>query len=646
MKKRFLVSYIVLSLIFSSILVSAMVSAADTETQKVAASYKYLTNAVAGTWGSQDSENNALALLALAYDDALAFDGKESLMSKSLHGSCWPSSSCKIKSTALAMLALNRMGEDTDNVTAWIMSKQKAFQTSGISWYLQLDSSAQTNCTVRYETSRTVQDKLILNKDKTYALPSASSCLELSGDRYWMRIKSTCLDKSYYITCDDSAVASLLYKLGETLYLQAETLTVPAEVSISTICLADTNICSYEGTLWAAYSLMRAGKDYGQLLPYLISEADNNQKILPDGLLWLLTSKEEHASKLLVQQLKDGSWNDVGGYGKFWDTGLASLALKDYSPDNVSKAKDFLLKNQEADGSWGTYKIRDTALILYSLWPKDVTSVSSNDCVDVQGFVCRDSCETGEINVDYPCLAGICCQTEGFSGNCKSIEDCLKPECDGLSVTDFFGKKGVCEYGTEKSCKDEFDNDYNGLTDMADTPCQQTCYQLLGTECAVDESCDGEVRETVETKNCCTGTCVKEDRTCSEQGGVFCKNSQTCTGNPVAAKDATTETCCQGTCKGSSILMWVIILIVLIALGAGGYYGYKKGYFDRFKKKPGFQGGTPTSRGPIGFQPPVRPFSSSQTPPPQFMQRPNPSRPANPELDDTMSKLKRYSEKK
>ncbi|MBU2523497.1 MAG: hypothetical protein KKE23_04395 [Nanoarchaeota archaeon] len=620
---------------------SNIVSAADTESVQVEKAYSYLISQVDGKWTSLslDSETASLALLALSYDDRIAEDGRIALLAKKHStNACWPATSCKIKGTALAVLALSRLGEDVEESFDWLNSQQKAFSVSGISWYLQMDSEQPTNCTVTYETTRQVTDNIGINKDRTYSMGS-SSCLELSGDKYWLRIKSGCIDKVFSVSCDDASTVSLPYKLGTTLYIQPQTSSVPATISINTLCLKDGSSCTYEGTLWAAYTLMKNGRDYSQLLPYLIGEAASNKKYLPDALLFSLSAKEDHAFALLSQQSRDGYWTDLGGYGRYWDTALASMVMIDYASENITKAKSWLLKNQNPDSSWGTYKIRDTSFILFSIWPKTVSTAIGN-CVSSGGECRATSCYIGEVESTLSCLAGgICCLPEG--GICTTTSDCFNPECYGEIVSDGV-ENGVCE-NPETTCNDNFDNDGNSLVDINDPSCQKFCDDIGGNECFSDESCSGDVRTTLETDRCCLGTCEKATSTCSEQTGNLC-SAEKCSGSIIASSDSTaTQICCSEKCKsGLSVMTWIMIIILLAALGAGIYYLNKKHYLDKyfgfaknlFKKKPS----SPPPGQQITFRPPVRPFY----PPPRTIERRIPTA-TEKELEETVGKLKGFS---
>ena len=621
-----------------------------TDDQKVALGYSYLSNQVDGKWSTLDSSTNSLALLALSYDNLRVTAGKNALIAKSSSSQCWPSTGCRILDTALATLALSRIGEDVSDPTSWLLKQQKAFQTSGIVWYLQVDSSVPTNCTVSYATSsKSYSDKLNINKDRTYS-PLSSTCLDLTTNRYWIKIKSSCLDREFEVSCADPAILSMPYELSNLKYIPSSTTNTPGKISISTLCLKEGSLCNYEGTLWGAYALMKAGKEFSPLLPYLISESGNNQKLLPDALLFLLTSNENHAYSLLQKQYREGYWTDVGGNGKYWDTSMAALALADYAVDNATKARSWMLNEQSSDGSWGTYRIRDTAFALFSMWPKQVPGGLGNDCVTSYDLNCRDSCLSDEKEVTYSCLSGQkCCEPTGPAANCQNVGDCSNNECIGKLVKDASGIQGPCATSeTGGLCSDNFDNDNNGYTDSADSNCQlKTCDELLGTECASNENCDGGIlQEAVGTNRCCVegGICVRETKSCSDQSGVLCSTDSECSGgDPVTSSDTSSlQYCCLGTCKKATSLSWLIYLLIFAVLAVAVFYFYKKGFFRKFMKPkaPGF--------GPSfspGFQPPVRSFSPG---------RPS-TTPGRPErrlstetesaLQDTMGQLRKFSGK-
>lgn len=648
--------------------ITPLILAQTNEDLTIEKGYLWLINQVDGKWTTLDTESNALALLALSYDDRLASDGKNALLAKqNTKNPCWPSASCKAKDTALSVLALNNLGIPVEEETEWLQSREVPFKVSGITWLLQVDSPGAANCSVNYNSKEYV---LQINEDKTYKWEGgAPSCLILTDKNYWIKISSGCLDEVYSISCDATSTVSLPYRIGSgassTLYIPAETLFTPADVLIKTVCIREGATCNYESTMWTAYALQQAGEEYTQLLPYLIGgESTNNKHLIPDSLLFLLTGKEEHVVELLKQQNRKGYWSEIRGKGKYWDTALAVRSLFDYAPENVTLARKWILDNQNSDGSFGTTrKMRDTSFVLNSLWPKAVAG-GINDCEDIYGYFCRTACEGGEEGVSISCALGVCCKPSGLA-SCNALEDCSKSECSGEFVTDIFGRRGQCEV-TESVCDDSFDNDNDGLIDNDDPDCTVTCFEIGGQECSFDEQCDVNTRRTLETDRCCTGTCEPSEITCASQGGEFCSTkNQRCDGSIVSASDASTsQFCCvstgAGACK-SKRSVWPWIVILLIGLGAGVFYLYKKGYLDRYfdqlskymkkKKSPQKTPGKPV------YRPPVRPYSHAAAPEPH---RPLSRYPAyyrqtprriggtrtESELKKTIEKLKSYTKKK
>ena len=624
---------IILSVTFASAEINA------TKEKKVTDSaYLWLVSQMDGKWNTSSVNDNSLAMLALSYDDRMATAGKSALLAKSKNSECWPSSACNVKSTALALLALSQIGEDTTKISDWLIAKQASYSSTGVTWLLQADVSGNANCTIRYDSKNTYN--LVLNTNKTYSwIGSAAPCLTITNNNYWIEISRICLEKSFDIQCSKSGVSvSMPYRLGSTLYVSSETSNAPATMAIKTVCLKEASACNYDSNLWAAYALNKAGKEYSFLLPYLVDQSSANKKYMSDAFLYIFTSKQQHAENLLQEQSKDGYWTDIGGYGKFYDTAIATSAINDYASDNATLAKDWLL-NQNKDGSWGTSKVADTSLILSLIWPI-ARGTTINDCQSVYGFSCRTSCLSSEVQATYSCSTGICCKPSGANVNCKSLSDCTRAECDNEIVTDDTGKSGKCEYPKETMCKDNFDNDGNGQKDLNDENCKLTCENKNGKICERTEECSATTIRSFDSDDCCVGTCIPAEKTCIEQNGVQCTASQNCKDNAwMSASDS--SYCCSTKCSsGSSILIFIIVFIILI-LAAAAFYSYKKGFFNKFasiKKKPS----SPPPSHSEEYKPAVRPLVQSE---PQHFERKGIRRETSSEFDEAMKKLKNLAEK-
>ncbi len=683
------------------------------ETKEAAAlnsSAYWLFNQVNTKWNTLNSEDASWALLALSSVDSITEEAKSALINKSKDTECWPSTNCKVKSTAIAILALNELGEDTEIASDWILTKQKAYTTSGVSWYLQLDSDDATNCTISYPVdSSTVTAKLNINKNKTYAWKEGNggSCLTISNDKYWLALASNCIDKTFTITCTKEVIASLPYKYSNELYVPSESTRSSStfEMAIRTLCLKEsTSECDYDSTLWATYALYTTGRsEYSSFIPYLVEKYSDNKNYFPESILYRMTYSADYLNSTMSAQKRAGYFeSDSSSNGRFYDTALAVNAIGDIS--NTIKAKNWLISNQSKDGNeWGTSnKIKDTSMIFYFIWPDyQLTFIGSgssidggstdgnqtftecedtylfacrarcsssetkanyscgtgrkvccmpkdlpvNECESTYSFFCRTSCVEGEESANYTCVSGTCCKPKGETIKCNTVKDCKKRECKGKTVEDDDGNLGTCEYPSEYSCNDDFDNDGDGKVDFNDEiDCSKKCSEKDGRICDPGQMCEGSSISAFDTNECCLGDCITEETlTCSEQGGYECSSGK-CSGNIISASDS--SNCCSSKCSSSKTI-WIILLILLI-LGAIGFFLYKKGFFSkmmiRFSKKSPPK--APSQM--LQYIPAVRPLHMPQMPP---HQQPHP--PVHPmqrkegksELDDTLNKLKRFAEK-
>lgn len=121
--------------------------------QTISYFYKDIIEKTTGKFSSLNTEGNALALLSLGYNTALASQAKSALMSKKLTNNCWnpssvPSLPCTIKDTALALFALKDTGIDT----SWFIDAQNNLDV-GL-WNLVVDSPIAQQCDVYTNSGR------------------------------------------------------------------------------------------------------------------------------------------------------------------------------------------------------------------------------------------------------------------------------------------------------------------------------------------------------------------------------------------------------------------------------------------------------------------------------------------------------------
>ena len=103
-------------------------------------------------------------------------------------------------------------------------------------------------------------------------------------------------------------------------------------------------------------------------MPYLITLKDDptNQIYIPESFLYYLTGK--FRTELLLKQRASSYWEESGN--RYYDTAFALLPFGYESPNEKSGSKSWLLSVQLRSGCWNNGNIKDTAFLLYSIWPK------------------------------------------------------------------------------------------------------------------------------------------------------------------------------------------------------------------------------------------------------------------------------------
>ncbi len=636
-KKVALLVFIVFLLTASFALVFAQTSeeaeaetAETVESEKVALAYSWLSDQVKEGWPTS-VEDNAFTLLALAYDDKLASEGRKTLLGKKTDGG-WQG----IKQTALALLALDRIGEKTTEIENWLLNKSQTFEATGLEWLIQIEFDGNTTCEISYG-GKSESDEVTLYEDKKvkiYAKGSPRCLSEYPTDTpFWLKISPDegCLKETYSFFCDDRVKASLLYKKGNTWFIPSETKELQQfDLKIESICLAEGGKCDYEGTLWAAYALAKQGRDVNLLLPYLVAQADIEDRYLPDAFLYVLTEDSGYADSLLALQDNKGYWHKMY---KFYDTALAYLALKEYyaAGESLMSAKKYLLGNQAKTGSWGN-SIRDTAFILYAIWPLEVSPMPpENECI-AHDYSCRTSC-----------IADDEVAAEEYSDFCEEDEICCKPV---EAVTECSEEEHLC-------CK-ECDPSFEAYTDYDEScglnkVCCEKCAAVAVPKCEEKEykccvECDPNSLDYPEYDESCPGFAICCEK-CAEEIEI-CDNKIDDNGNNLIDCDdpdcVAFEKCQPKSKLWLFILLSIAVLIGLyILLRRRGFRPsefFKRKLFRRFKRPPRF-GEQPAQV--LGRPRPMvllrRPFKKPQ---PEATEKTE----TEEELEKTLSKLKQTSE--
>lgn len=514
---------------------------------------------------------------------------KQDLIDDSKDNECWPKSSCNVKTTAQAILVLEKKGYDTEKAKEWLLSQTTT--PNELEWYLQIDSLNPTSCQISYDSG---DYSIFLSEDRSIDR-GAGGCLILDYDNpYWLKISQNCYDKEFSISCEESFSTTLIYskKSSSEFFISENTHSASAEgttqENVNSLCFKGKTSCDYESSLWATLVLDSFKEDVSKFKPYLISMVDENEKYIPNSFLYLLTDYPDFYSNLLLQQ-KDSYWDESGD--KFYDTALALLTIQLEEPIEKTKTLDWLEEVQGSDGCWDKGNIRNTAFLVYSAWPDQSPKVSVKDDCEDSGFFCMSSVScSGEILPNYACFGtSVCCSKE------KELKTCEELGGD------------ICISG--KTCSGVEENSVNGKC------CMGTCIQLTTTS------------ECEENLGTCKYTCSEDEESvfypCSSSGEVCCIQKQ---------KSSL-----------SSWYIWVLlILVILVAIGIL-YKDKLREYFHKFKL-----GGSskPKPRPPRDFppEPQIQRPIQRRILPPQTQQRPvkRPIKKDN-EFDEVLNKLKEMS---
>lgn len=516
------------------------------------------------------------------------------------------------KYTAQAILALG----GHDDAEEWLLTASSIPQD--ITWFLQIDSDDATTCEIDEEGSL---DTIQLNADKTVS--GSTGCLTASdadtnAGNYWFEVDRDCYGQEISVSCSDSSfLTSLLYKEDgqKTLYISEDTSS--ASAGGETIEVVDSSCfgqgtCKYEASLWSTLVLNSLNYDMSAYLPYLVTEADENEDLLPEAFLFLLVG-DEFRNQLLGKQFSNKWWDESGE--RFYDTALALYAFQYENPTQKTNSIRWLLdESQGNDGCWDNGNILNTAFLLFSIEPRTLFGS------DV-GSGIGDSCES----VGFSCMSGIACsQAGGTSLNAYSCS------------------------GTFTCCDQE--------------RVVESCSVQGGSICSIGEDCTGGISSDASDlsagESCCVsgGTCQIPTSTtdlseCEAIGGS-CRISSCLDGESESFEscDFSADLCCLSESKSSEGIngLWIWVLLILIIFLVLGIIFRQKLRPFWFKLKTGFNKIIKKKAGPMpGTQPGVGPSPMAYRGIPQMrppIRRPPPRRPLTTkqpgELKDVLGKLK------
>ncbi|MEK6856318.1 MAG: hypothetical protein AABX66_04135 [Nanoarchaeota archaeon] len=620
--------FVFVSLLAFGLLVPILLSNSSAQsTSSVDKAYTCLQNQISSR-STLTLQESLFAVMALGNYKSIL----NNLSEQKSSDNCWPKTGCKIKETAQGLLAYNRVGSSTLGIETWLLARNGT--TTDLSWYLEIDTESHESsaCTVKYSGG---QASINIGSDMKLS-GSAGSCFSISSSGYLLRIRDSCLDKEFQVSCDKGFISSLLYQKNKgenidcldqgntTCYVLGETHGAPSLGStserIKASCFKLSGVCDYEGSLWATLALQQAGRNIDSYTPYLIALAEDYERYFPYSFLSNILggSDELSYSKVLELRKQNQYWEmSASPYNRFYDTALGMLALGSGSTqDEISKTQTYLQNIQTKEGCWNNNNIRDTAILLYSGWKKTTSG------------------GTGGTGTSTGSSSG--CKNAGYF--CEKLSDCISSNGTSLAGYSCDGVSMCCSVQVPKP----------------------TCNSQNGIICPAQTECSGSIFVASDTQGCCLGTCspITNSNECEQSGGLCassCTSSETQTSSQCSSFS---QFCCVPTSSSSSSLWWIIILVVLIILIVIAILIRHRIQMWWFSRKSG------TSVKPVTRGPPMPPSSSyrpnfPQRPmnrqmPPQIQARPSQSlssRPLPPkgkpgvskDYEDTLKKLKEMS---
>ncbi|MEM4215290.1 MAG: hypothetical protein QW484_02935 [Candidatus Pacearchaeota archaeon] len=558
------------------------------ETLQIKKAYTWLQGKAVGRWQNLNLQQHVFSFLALKEKlTQNQIDASiRSLLQKSYNnGTCWPSSGCNAFDTALAKIVLDSVNKDSSKASEWLLNNTITPTIAiGGNWLLQLTQPQNNNllCMIRYDTT-----EISVEFDKKGQVSSLSSTECFSNATYWLQLNPSqqCFEKEFNITCNDSFMGNFFFEktgVQKEYYVVSSTLSAQPLEAISlkliTKCIANMGNCDYEATLWTAYAFANQPSISRMFIPYLVMKANENKKFLPEAILYKLTSQQNYAETIALLQGTDGLIvaNNTA-YNKYHDTGLASITGSTINA-NITKLKEKLLQQQIKTGtnagSWeclGCDNIRETAILLYGVWPNfewrteceiygfncvsncsvlngsilsyycsetlECCNLTSSFNCEMKYGECKQSCSNTEAQVPYSCQSGVCCKNYSIS----------------LCVSEIGGT--VCGLGQECTSQGRIvpfiyssDSPYccKGICSTATLTCQQAngsyCDPNSGYSCLQDKWIQAS-----DTLYCCqTAYCTEAPQTCQQKGGEICSSDEDCKdGILVNASDTNgLTTCC------------------------------------------------------------------------------------------------------
>jgi len=580
-------AYFLIAIVFVFISLSNFSLAATNEYNK-SLSYDWLYKHMDNVNWSKKVDEVSLSVLALSAEDYDVSAGVNKLIKMRSSDFSW---SRNLEDTAWATFTLYQMGRSVENETNWLINKEELAQLNG-EWLIQILAEDYGECNVYYGDN--------------YANFIVNETTILSGcdvNNPWINIED-CVKHGvvskyelFEIDCDHSSYEpSLLFNRGTEYFL----LSSGDQLELQNACYRNHGACDCSTTGYVSW-ILKELKKKDKIHTNLFLEINCNSEIMENAFLYMLTEEDIYAEKLRQQQ-SYRKWDNT------FTTAFVVMALKENANSKaaVSNATEWLKSHQRVDGSWEG-SIKDTAMVLYALYgsgsnvhDEDIVC-GDNDCDPGEAITCPQDCDNVNNCDDNGIVdeaVGEQCDASYYSNgslksgndsNCLSNEKCVDCVCQRKQVVTGCDKDAgdecetssncnigeicdtdtcTCIQGAEDECTSDDDCNIGETCDTVTNTCEEEQGCEFNSDCDIDEECvDGECQTIYDTEICDNE--IDDDN----DDYIDCEDSD--------CKD-------EDNCKKSSSLIWIIAILVILIIGALGYFMYTKYFKRKGGEKPSF----------------------------------------------------------
>jgi len=576
------------------------------------------------TWPSGD--DGAFALLALSYDSISAAKGKAALLNSSRNGECWPSASCNVKSTSLAILGLIKSGNTGSVNKNWLLDSQNNI---GIGlWGLIVNSSQEQQC--NFEINNNSQ---ILNIK--------------AGDNIFNNLPlPTDAEIVLKLNCNVSAVLSHTYlgSVNKFPFQQGDGYIFLTLNNKKCFGKGYREECDSEATAYALFTLMNVGMKDTDAESWLTA---NMQGTVQMAITFMLTFDKPTKEWLVNNQANYGFWSGdalaINNKSSIEATVFSIEALKNEndaaSIAAVEKAKAWLLQQVLSY----EFNISQTSLALAYVFKSDqieplisiepaifktisgsdiALNVSNTGIVDVKGTISLEGSILSSFDVNKSSLKKLIFKTPQKSqttfsvlnmqyqslksNRSYSIPVLLWPaEATEAEMEQTIGEselnKSILPTSIrflESSLNQTVEIEQSLYLDITNPSLNsvevnilpswdllsENVIEITPSKFTMQPSETKEIKITVKKEGTFLGTIDAKtqtstasipvwleikpkalEKTCADLGGKICAETETCDGNTTSAKEGS---CCVGTCKAKEKKMgWIgLVLIAVVTI--------------------------------------------------------------------------------